>query len=341
MAQDDEGALSDELRSWAWDKCTFEDIPLEQLQRLAEWAQLEKTTHWHTGLAWIMMEGYYYEQAIFHFKEALKQDSDAWVAKEGLARCLGEQGLYNEAIEWQDKAIDSLPSNLNFLAAYLYPRIALWKRATGDQEGAFEAAQRAYNADLGSALAQLRYLEALDATESFDAIIDVLKELDEWDALEKDYSYLVRFLVLGYSAYDEIGKACRARGKPAFVLAAMDKALSLIDQSDNEEMKLWLPAQVAAFRYDYYDQVEEPMELWETAIKRIDAGDSPTAWFGGTSFEHPHSHNTPYKPHAKPCTFPYKIGVQVHRKTCRIDTTSYPTISSLPLFLYRKSCCCI
>ena len=220
------------------------------------------------------MEGYYYEQAISHFKEALEQDSEAWVAKEGLARCLGEQGLYEEAIEWQDKAIDSLPSDLSALAGYLYPRIASWKRAMGDHEGAFEAAQRAYKADWGSALAQLRYLEALGATDSFDAIIGVLEELDSWLAFEKDYSYLVRFLVLGYNAYDEIGKACRARGKPEFVLAAMDRALSLIDQSDNEDMQSWLPAQVAAFRNDYYDQVEEPMQLWETALKRIDAGDS-------------------------------------------------------------------
>jgi tetratricopeptide (TPR) repeat protein len=221
-----------------------------------------------------MMEGYYYEEAISQFKEALNKDSDAWVAKEGLARCLGEQGLYEEAIQWQDKAIDSLPSNLSYLASYLYPRIAVWKRAMGDHEGAFEAAQRAYNADLGSALAQLRYLEALDAIGSLEAIIEVLEELDECDAFEKDYSYLVRFLVLGYDAYDEIGKACRARGKPEFVLAAMDKTLTMIDQSDNENMQLWLPAQVAAFRYDYYDQVEQPMQLWETALKRIDATDS-------------------------------------------------------------------
>jgi hypothetical protein len=240
---------------------------------LAEWAQLEQTTHWHTGLGWILMEGYYYEEAISHFKEALDQDSDAWVAKEGLARCLGEQGLYGEAIEWMENAIESLSSNMSWLAGYLCPHIAEWKRATGDHEGAFGAAERAYAAEGSSALAQLRYLEALDASNFSDAIIQVI-ELDGWDVLEKDYSYLVRFFVLGYNAYDEIGKASRARGKPEFVLAAMDRAMTLIDQSDNESMQIWLPAQVAAFRYDYYDQVEEPMQLWETTIKRIDAGDS-------------------------------------------------------------------
>lgn len=219
------------------------------------------------------MEGYYYDQAISHFKEAMKQDANAWIAKEGLARCLGEQGLYEEAIEWQEKAIDSLPPNLSSSAGYLYPHIASWKRAMGDDEGAFEAAQRAYKANWEIPLAQLRYLEALDATKSFDAIIEVLKELDSFLVQEKDYTHLVRFFVLGYKGYDEIGKACRARGKPEFVLAAMDRALSLIEQSDNEDMKTSLPAQVAAFRYDYYDQVEQPMQLWETALKRIDMGD--------------------------------------------------------------------
>jgi tetratricopeptide (TPR) repeat protein len=221
-----------------------------------------------------MMGGHYYEEAISHFKEALDQDSDAWVAKEGLARCLGEQELHNEAIEWMENAIESLPSNMSWLAGYLCPRIAEWKRATGDHKGAFEAAERAYAAEGISPLAQLRYLEALDASNFSDVIIQVIEELDGWEVLEKGYSYLVRFFVLGHNAYDEIGKACRARGKPEFVLAAMDRAMTSIDQSDNESMQIRLPAQVAAFRYDYYDQVEEPMQLWETALKRIDAGDS-------------------------------------------------------------------
>src|SRR4051812_37857238 len=131
-SQDDNGVIGEALRNWTWYKCTFEDIPVEQLQHLAEWAQLEQNTHWHTGLGWIMMEGSYDEEAISHFKEALRQDSTAWVAKEGLARCLGNQGRYEEAIEWQDKAIDSLPSDFSYLGGYLYPRIASWKRAMGD-----------------------------------------------------------------------------------------------------------------------------------------------------------------------------------------------------------------
>jgi tetratricopeptide (TPR) repeat protein len=221
-----------------------------------------------------MMEGCYYEPAISHLKKALELDTGAWVAKEGLARCLAEQGLYGEAIEWQKKAIDSLPSNLSYLASYLYPRIADWRHAIGDHEGAFEAARLGYNADLGSPLAQLRYVEALNAMGSFDAIIEVINELDGWCPNDKDYSFLVLLFMRGEGVYHEIGKACRARGKPEFVLAAMDETLALSNQSGNEYMQLWLPAMVAAFRYDYYDQVQEPMQLWETTIKQIDTADS-------------------------------------------------------------------
>jgi tetratricopeptide (TPR) repeat protein len=250
FTKNEDGALGDEFSNWAWYKCTFDDIPPQKLQHLAEWAQLAKTTHWYAGLGWIMMEGHYYEQAIANFKDVLHLDSDAWIANEGLARCLGEQGAYVEAIEWLEKVIECLPSSLHTVAGYLYPHIATCKCAIGDDEGAFEAAQCAYKSDWAIPLAQLRYLEVLDATRSFDAIIKVLKELDDCLASQKHYSYLVRFLALGNDAYDEIGKACRARGKPEFILAAMDKALTLIDQSDNEDMKSWLPAQLAAFRYD-------------------------------------------------------------------------------------------
>jgi len=56
--------------------------------------------------------------------------------------------------------------------------------------------------------------------------------------------------------------------------------------------------------------------------------------FGDTPFEHPHRHNTRYQPHAKPCTFPYKFGMQVHRKICKFYATNYLII----ITRYRYFC---
>lgn len=222
------------------------------------------------------MEGEYYTDAISHFKKALEQDVSAWVAQEGLARSYGEQGFYEEAIAYMESAAANLPESMEWLAGYLYPRISEWKNTLGDSEGAFAAAQQAYDAESYSPLAQLRFIEALDSAGASGKIMEVVRDLDCWRSVDQDYTYFVRLLSLGYDPYHEVGRACRVEGQPEFVLTAMDRALSLIDQSSNDTIQIWTPARMASFRYNYYDQVEEPMQLWETVLKRIAAKDTPS-----------------------------------------------------------------
>ena len=270
-SKDENGLVTEELRDWAWYKACFWNLEAEEIKRLADWAQLEHTTHWHTGLGWILMEGLYYEPAIQNFEKALNLDETAWVAMEGMARCWGEQGSYEKAIEYQEKALENLPDTMEYLRGYLLPRIAQWKGELGDSDGAYEAARTGYLAEPSSVLAQLRFIQALHRADMAQSIIENLEYLDNWRLLEKDYSYLVRFFALGNDAFWEIGKACRTQGKPEFILTALEKALALVDQSNNGNRQIILRMSIAFFRYSYYDQVDEPMLLWEAALKFISA----------------------------------------------------------------------
>lgn len=72
----------------------------------------------------MLLEGSHYDSAIDHYKQAIELCDDAWPALEGLAQCLGSQGKYQEAIEWQEKAINAIPEDSTWISAYLWPRLA-------------------------------------------------------------------------------------------------------------------------------------------------------------------------------------------------------------------------
>ncbi|TAQ86604.1 hypothetical protein B7494_g5067 [Chlorociboria aeruginascens] len=268
---DDNGAISDDIRDWAWYKCSLRELGADTIQRLADETQIEHTKYWHMALGWNMMMGSYYDPATKHFEEALKQDNDAMPALEGLCRCLGEQKLYQKAIEFHERALKSFGESKSFPKARFFSRIAEWKNELGDKDGASEAAWNGYHADHKNPMAVMQVLKALDRANKPKMIIDFLRILNDTMVEGRDYPYLVHFLRGGrrQNAFPEIGKACRAEGNPKFVLAAMDRALEVVDEAHGEKKRAKLRMRMAELRYSYYDQVDEPMRLWESAIELI------------------------------------------------------------------------
>lgn len=54
---DEQGNISEQLSNWIWARDSqFGSISADEIEDLAEWAQLPKTTHWYTGLGWILWE---------------------------------------------------------------------------------------------------------------------------------------------------------------------------------------------------------------------------------------------------------------------------------------------
>lgn len=57
-ALNDQGQMPEELSSWIYSRDgSFENISAAEIEDLAEWAGIQKTTHWYTGVGWILYEG--------------------------------------------------------------------------------------------------------------------------------------------------------------------------------------------------------------------------------------------------------------------------------------------
>ncbi|KAI4250306.1 MAG: hypothetical protein L6R42_008766, partial [Xanthoria sp. 1 TBL-2021] len=176
---DENGNIASILQDFAFYQLDFTKVSAARLRELADYAYDNGSPHWHTGLAWIYMEAFYFEEAICHFKAALAIEPHAWLPKEGLARIYGDQEHYSDAIQLMEEAYSSLPKKFNCLGGFLLPHIAEWKRAIGDDQGAYETARQGYLAAPSSPLAQDRYLRALDRKRDSSSFIQVLNYMHE------------------------------------------------------------------------------------------------------------------------------------------------------------------
>jgi tetratricopeptide (TPR) repeat protein len=216
-----------------------------------------------------MMDGGFYLEAISQYNEALAQYPQAWVALEGLARCHGGLGEYQLAIDVMKKAVEAIPESSKSISSYLYTRIMTWGSQIGDDELAYEAAMKGIDADSSNLDAQLRFFEALHARGESERIVRTIQWLNGLTSVDQDYTWLVRFLISGRDAFTEMGKACREEGQPAEIVEAMDEALGQIDLVGDRWMKVWLPLQVAEFRYKFYEQEAEFIKSAETFLERL------------------------------------------------------------------------
>lgn len=62
---------------------------------------------------------------------------------EAMARSIGDEGRYESAIDWMQKALEAFyqTNGLPTIDAYLISHIALWKQYLGDYAGAMETAK--------------------------------------------------------------------------------------------------------------------------------------------------------------------------------------------------------
>lgn len=61
---DEHGKISENLSNWIWARDgDFPSMSAVEIEGLAGWTQLPKTTHWYTGLGWILYEANKSERA--------------------------------------------------------------------------------------------------------------------------------------------------------------------------------------------------------------------------------------------------------------------------------------
>ncbi|TLD28206.1 hypothetical protein PspLS_03751 [Pyricularia sp. CBS 133598] len=257
----DTGEVSTQLEGldYSYDSVKFlEQATPSHLKHLAMWAGLERDTHWHTCLGWMLMEGDHFTEAIAHYDMAIQlSPEDAWVAMEGRARCHGSMEEHQDAIDWQKRAIESLTEDMKSIGAFLYPRIAEWAAEMGDQDASFKAAELGFNIDEYGLLAQARYIEALWRRDDWNRLMYIVEWLHgEITDDERGYSLLVRLLLRGQYILWELGEACRNTGQPTWVLDALGVVEEQIQKGgsrDDTRNFMWWSYHLMWFYNRWYD----------------------------------------------------------------------------------------
>lgn len=253
------------------------------MRTYAEWAGLNKTAHWHAGLAWIMMDGDYFDAAIAEFKKALEMDTKAWVAQEGISRCYDSLGDVNLALEWMAKATENVPTNLSFLVPqYFLPRVAPWLSKIGDSERAIKAWREVWEYDVYKMDNLKNYIFELHKGGRHQDLVDLIMEIYDYMSGEAHCEdLLVRFLVTGhdeFDAFDAIGTSLNAvndiDSRDTFISAcgvAIVAADAIEAENDEPVPCTQIRMNVASFKYEYCNQTSEAVTLWQETIDLINA----------------------------------------------------------------------
>ena len=74
MTLDVDGHVSDELANFVWSRNGF-SINGQEVEPLAEWAGLERTTHWYSGVGWTLYESGEVDRALTLLAKAIEMVS--------------------------------------------------------------------------------------------------------------------------------------------------------------------------------------------------------------------------------------------------------------------------
>ena len=273
------------------------NIPLESIEAIANLEPIPKSEHWYAGVAWILMEAdepEYTERSIEYFNKALELGPGGWMALEGLARCYGENKQeYETAIHCMEDAIHNLPhtEDLEGIDFYLQTRISDWKLHLGNDQESVEIAEVAYQSsrnfyygtgtasDSSILRSAKHYIEALYRTEHFVDLTKLFYELDDRATWEGKRSLWTVFLRAQYDSYynvtlfDKIGTITRKIQDGAFesfIHESIKKSVELNSDTVSDSRTIWLATQAAEWQYNYAEQPEQSIELWENVVTLVD-----------------------------------------------------------------------
>lgn len=115
------------------------------------------------------------------------------------------------------------------------------------------------------------YIHALVDNDDWDCLLETLEFLDSTDT-----GYGVSHLVKTFgetSLVLNIGRACRAKGCPSFVIDALELALQGVEKLGDKSTLVIKLLEFGDFYHDFYDNNDRAVRWWEEAIARMtDAG---------------------------------------------------------------------
>ncbi|GAW25703.1 putative nacht and tpr domain protein [Rosellinia necatrix] len=274
------GYISDDFTDWIYCRDSgFFRLQATEIEGLAEWAGLGKTTHWYTGVGWILQEGPSSNsvRAQELLLKAIEMDPTAWVAMEATAHSLGDDDQdYEKAISWMERAIRTLLEQCEGtpleVDGYLLTHISRWKMRLGKVREAHEIAYNAWMKTPTTLQAVESYVDALLRMKDWDSIIAVMDYLDG-----VDNGYGISHLVKVFGDSDiawNLGPAFRAKGCPVFIVDALELALQDVGKSGDTAKLIRKLSIFGDFYHDFYDKNDKAIRLWEEALARIADGDA-------------------------------------------------------------------
>ncbi|KAL5353031.1 hypothetical protein ACLOAV_001060 [Pseudogymnoascus australis] len=277
---DGDGSRGPSVEDFANCSIHVRDIPLESMRTYAEWAGIEKTAHWHIGLASTMMDGGYSDAAIAEFLKVPEIDTVAWVAQERLSLCYADRGDINLALEWMAKATENVPANCSFLVQDDFlPKVAEWLSKTGDSDGAIKAWKEVWETDIYSPCRLYKYVSELHKGGRHQDLVALIRTVNTYISHNEDCeNLLIEFLAFTPDdVFEAIGTAFNsidATDDRNTFLGVCNRAITAADvvhaksiaQMPFTQMRM----SVASFRYDYCDQTSEAIALWQQTLDLVD-----------------------------------------------------------------------
>jgi hypothetical protein len=127
--------------------------------------------------------------------------------------------------------------------------------------------------EVSASLTISSYISALLTINDLDRIMYVLK-YESTNDNGHGVSLLAKWIAdVGIS--DAIGRVCRAKEQPSFIIDALKDALQDVERSGNKKLLIYRLLDFGYFCHDYYDNDEDTLRWWEEALSRIKESDDP------------------------------------------------------------------
>ncbi|MCJ1358985.1 MAG: hypothetical protein MMC33_008985 [Icmadophila ericetorum] len=256
------------------------DLSEERIKELSDLADVEKSAVWYARLAKILRDAGHTDPAIPLFTKALEISSNQWGAWEGLAWCYANQEEWQKAIDSLQEAITRFSGEKDQEKAKEDEADALtwmspWYVKLGKIDEAVNVAEKAYLLDPDNTEVQYGVINALNAAERWDRLMDFLETLkktfpkpskeekeeegeEESDAAIKQTS-LARLIVNPpqYDLNDMIISAAKKASKVDLIADAIKETIANAKQQKDD-------LQAAIQRYKladlYLDQAEDDLQ---------------------------------------------------------------------------------
>jgi tetratricopeptide (TPR) repeat protein len=277
LFQDDEGASAINLNDYSMSPGDLRRIEERKLNEMAEFGNMPKTEHWHTGVARALLVAGHFTAAMKHFEAALDINSNMWMSVFGLGKCLGALDRFEEALPWLDKVIKSVPQDCESQAVYALGFVAEYKENLKDLDGAIAAREEQLRLDPSSITLAYDHIWMLHRLQRYDAILNSIRDFDGRDATNFAPSLLVELISKGRDIGEPVGNAATVVGGIAgseireVMRKAVDDAVAV---ADKDAVDLWYSVRVRLCGGNFYSRhlndVDKAIEYWETALQLID-----------------------------------------------------------------------